>query len=148
MNVLFVLVEIRDEFHFILVYPLYNDLKEMYIKPYYWKKPSIFKLKIFIIQNHRSETKLYLMYTVHFHCICVYILFCTLFFRAGVSLNIHSFIHSFSTSVHVMIYLTKLSLFYSWPHASYIAWYRSKCRRCRLHQRQHHHRKYQNPSDS
>jgi hypothetical protein len=32
------------EFHFILKCPLYNDLRKQYIKPYFWKKSSTFKL--------------------------------------------------------------------------------------------------------
>jgi exonuclease III len=34
----------EDEYHFILKCPLYNDLRQQYIKTYYWKKPSTFKL--------------------------------------------------------------------------------------------------------
>jgi len=35
---------IEDEFHFILVCPLYINLRKLYIQRYYWKKPSVFKL--------------------------------------------------------------------------------------------------------
>ena len=36
--------EIEDEYHFILVCPLYNSLRKQYIKPYYWKNPSVYKV--------------------------------------------------------------------------------------------------------
>ena len=35
---------IEDEFHFILRCKKYDDMRKKYIKPYYWKKPSAFKL--------------------------------------------------------------------------------------------------------
>jgi hypothetical protein len=35
---------IEDEFHFILKCPLYNDLRNKFIKPYYYRRPSVFKL--------------------------------------------------------------------------------------------------------
>ena len=35
---------IEDEFHFILKCNKYDDMRKKYIKPYYWKKPSSFKL--------------------------------------------------------------------------------------------------------
>ena len=36
--------EIEDEFHFILVCPFYKEIREMYLKKYYCKKPSMYKL--------------------------------------------------------------------------------------------------------
>ena len=36
--------DIEDEFHFILKCPLYHELRNKYIKPYYQKKPSSMKL--------------------------------------------------------------------------------------------------------
>ena len=36
--------EIEDEMHFILLCPLYVHLRKTFIKPYYWRKPSVFKL--------------------------------------------------------------------------------------------------------
>ena len=36
--------DIEDEFHFILVCPLYRNLRVMYIKRYYYVNPSMFKL--------------------------------------------------------------------------------------------------------
>jgi hypothetical protein len=35
---------IEDEFHLILKCKKYDDIRKKYIKPYYWKKPSAFKL--------------------------------------------------------------------------------------------------------
>ena len=35
---------IEDEFHFILVCQRYNLLRKQFIKPYYWKNASTFKL--------------------------------------------------------------------------------------------------------
>ena len=36
--------DIEDEFHFILKCPIYNDLRVNYIKNYYYRMPSVFKL--------------------------------------------------------------------------------------------------------
>ena len=36
--------DIEDEFHFILKCPIYNDLRVNYIKNYYYRRPSVFKL--------------------------------------------------------------------------------------------------------
>ena len=36
--------DIEDEFHCILKYPMYNDLRQLYIKPFYYERPSVFKL--------------------------------------------------------------------------------------------------------
>ena len=35
---------IEDEFHFILRCKKYDDMRKKYINPYYWKKPSAFKM--------------------------------------------------------------------------------------------------------
>jgi hypothetical protein len=35
---------IEDEYHFILVCPFYNDCRKQYLKKYYYKHPSTFKL--------------------------------------------------------------------------------------------------------
>jgi hypothetical protein len=37
-------MDIADEYHFVLACPLYSDLRSKFIKPYYYKKPSVFKL--------------------------------------------------------------------------------------------------------
>ena len=36
--------KMEDEFHFILKCPFYSDIRKMYTKKHYYKKPSIFKL--------------------------------------------------------------------------------------------------------
>ena len=36
--------EIQDEYHFILVCPLYHELRKTYIEKYFYKRPSVFKL--------------------------------------------------------------------------------------------------------
>ena len=38
------LQDIEDEYHFILVCPVYHDLRVKYIKPYYFRRPSMYKL--------------------------------------------------------------------------------------------------------
>ena len=35
--------DIEDEFHFILKCPMYNDLRKLYIKPFYYERPPVFK---------------------------------------------------------------------------------------------------------
>ena len=35
---------IEDEYHFILVCKKYDNIRKAYIKPYYWRRPSSFKL--------------------------------------------------------------------------------------------------------
>ena len=43
---------IEDEFHFILTCPLYNNLRIKYIKSYYYRRPSMFKLvQLLSVQN-------------------------------------------------------------------------------------------------
>lgn len=39
-----VLNVIEDEYHFVLQCPCYSDLRKQYLKSYYYKKPSTFKL--------------------------------------------------------------------------------------------------------
>ena len=36
--------EIECDFYLLLVSPLYSKLRKLYIKPYYWEKPSVYKL--------------------------------------------------------------------------------------------------------
>ena len=60
--------EIEDEYHFILVFPFYNHLRKIYIKPYYWKKPSVFKLiELFKFNNIKQIRNLgkYLYYATN-----------------------------------------------------------------------------------
>ena len=37
--------DIADEWHFVLVCPKYLILRQNYIKPYYSKKPGVYKLR-------------------------------------------------------------------------------------------------------
>ena len=44
--------DIEDEFHFILKCPLYSNLRQTYIKPYYYRNPSVFKIvHLLSVQN-------------------------------------------------------------------------------------------------
>ena len=44
--------EIEDEFHFILKCPLYHNFRIKYIKPYYYRRASVFKLvQLLSVQN-------------------------------------------------------------------------------------------------
>ena len=46
--------DIEDEFHFILVCPLYGNLRVMYLKRYYYINPSMFKLvQILSVKNKK-----------------------------------------------------------------------------------------------
>lgn len=38
------LSQIEDEFHFILICPFYKEIRKLYVKKYYYEKPSVFKL--------------------------------------------------------------------------------------------------------
>lgn len=44
--------DIEDEFHFVLKCPYYFELRKKYIKTYYYKNPSVFKLiQLLSVQN-------------------------------------------------------------------------------------------------
>ena len=47
--------DIEDEFHFILKCPFYSELRAQYIKPYYYKRPCVFKLVKLLSVNNISE---------------------------------------------------------------------------------------------
>ena len=49
------LADIEDEFHFILICPLYNDLRNSYIKKYYYRTPCVFKLVQLLSCNNVTE---------------------------------------------------------------------------------------------
>ena len=36
--------DVKEEYHFILKYPFYSDLRKVYIEQYFWKRPSVYKL--------------------------------------------------------------------------------------------------------
>ena len=47
--------DVEDEFHFVLKCPLYDQLRRKYVKPYYYRKPSVFKLvQLLSVQNVRE----------------------------------------------------------------------------------------------
>ena len=47
--------QIEDEYHFILVCPLYSRARRLYIKMYYWSSPSMFKLVQLFSTHNRKE---------------------------------------------------------------------------------------------
>ena len=45
-------LDVEDEFHFILICSSNTELRRKFIKPYYWKHPSVFKLiQLLTVQN-------------------------------------------------------------------------------------------------
>ena len=55
--------KLEDEFRFLLECSLYNDLRNQYIKKYYWKRPNILKLKEFMSTTNKrilSNLSLYI----------------------------------------------------------------------------------------
>lgn len=47
--------DIEDEFHFILKCPFYENLRSMYIKKYYYVKPSVFKVVCLMSSENVKE---------------------------------------------------------------------------------------------
>ena len=47
--------DLEDEFHFILRCPLYADLRVKFIKPYFIRNPSVFKLIKLLTSNNKKE---------------------------------------------------------------------------------------------
>ena len=47
--------DIEDEFHFVLKCPAYRDLRKKYIKQYYWRRPSVFKLVQLLSVNNIKD---------------------------------------------------------------------------------------------
>ena len=46
---------VEDEFHFVCVCPAYVHIRKKYIKQYYWKRPSMFKLvQLFNTENRKA----------------------------------------------------------------------------------------------
>ena len=51
--------DIEDEFHFVLICPNYSEIRKKYIKPFYWKYPSVYKLvQLFNLENTTQLCKL------------------------------------------------------------------------------------------
>ena len=47
--------DIEDEFHFILKCPMCNHLRKLYIKPFYYERPLVFKLiQLFTTANSKE----------------------------------------------------------------------------------------------
>ena len=44
--------DIEDEFHFILKCPFYDDIRKQNVKPYFYKRPSVFKLTQLLSSNN------------------------------------------------------------------------------------------------
>ena len=51
----FCITDVEDEMYFILLCPLYLGLRSCLIKPYYWKKPSVYKLLQLFNTNNIKE---------------------------------------------------------------------------------------------
>jgi len=50
---------LEDDFHFILICPVYYDFKKQYIKPYYYRRASVFELvQLMSINNIKILTNL------------------------------------------------------------------------------------------
>ena len=47
--------DVEDEYHFILECPFYKNLRHLYIKKYYWSKPSVFNLVQLLSVQNRKE---------------------------------------------------------------------------------------------
>ena len=75
--------DIEDEFHFVLMCPVYVDLRKKYIKKYYWERPSVIKLTQLLSVNNVSElcslgkyirdafqlrSNILTWYTLHYFC--------------------------------------------------------------------------------
>jgi hypothetical protein len=73
---------IEDEFHFILKCNKYDNMRKKYIKPYYWKKPSAFKLvQLFLYSAEKVRNCLIVMLRYEYIlvlivCIYAYKLYC------------------------------------------------------------------------
>ena len=50
-------LDLEDEFHFIIICSLYSELRCKFIKPYYWKHPSVFKLIQLLTVRNVKEIK-------------------------------------------------------------------------------------------
>ena len=53
---------LEDEFHFICECKLYIDLRKMYIRRYFWNRPSMHKLVTLLQSTNENEIKRLAMY--------------------------------------------------------------------------------------
>lgn len=56
---------LEDEYHFVLVCPLYVDLRKKYISKYYWSRPSMFKFIELLNTPNKSCTRKLCCYVFH-----------------------------------------------------------------------------------
>jgi len=49
--------DLEDEYHFVLICPLYNDLRTTYIKKYYFRRPSVYKFVELFKSTNKSTVK-------------------------------------------------------------------------------------------
>ena len=49
--------EVEDEYHFVIICPSYINLRQMYIHPYYFRKPSVFKFTQLMQNKNMSILK-------------------------------------------------------------------------------------------
>ena len=48
--------DVEDEYHFTLICSRYNDIRRLYLKQYYYRRPSVFKF-IQLMQSDSYELK-------------------------------------------------------------------------------------------
>ena len=48
---------IEDEYHFVAICPAYNRLREKYIRPYYYKRPSVHKFTLLMRSTNTTIVK-------------------------------------------------------------------------------------------
>ena len=48
---------IEDEYHFVAICPAYNQLREKYIRPYYYKRPSVYKFTLMMRSTNTTIVK-------------------------------------------------------------------------------------------
>ena len=48
---------IEDEYHFVAICPAYNQLREKYIRPYYYKRPSVYKFTLLMRSTNTTIVK-------------------------------------------------------------------------------------------
>ena len=46
--------DIEDEYHFVLVCPIYSNLRQKYIRHYYYNRPGVYKFKL-LMQTKQQE---------------------------------------------------------------------------------------------
>ena len=46
--------DIVDEYHFVLVCPIYSNLRQKYIRPYYHNRPSVYKFTLLMQTRHQG----------------------------------------------------------------------------------------------